>query len=185
MGGLLKREDLPAGAIRPFVEAEAPVNPETRVTPAPTPAAGVERHVRLLERIAEEMVRERGRLLADIRPEVLGLVMAVAREVIGREVAVDAAIIESTLAQALQNLHFATRIVVRVHPDDAAHLQEQLAAWQRQTAQVEFVADPGIERGGCRLDSDRGGFDATLQTQLETLHEALIASGVDGAAVSG
>jgi flagellar assembly protein FliH len=65
---------------------------------------------------------------------------------------------------------------VRLHPDDLAHLQEHQATWREQAAQLEFVADPEMERGGCRLDSDRGGFDATLQTQLSTLHEALAAS---------
>lgn len=102
--------------------------------------------------------------------------MSVAREIIGHEVRADPAVIEHTLTQALQNLHFATRIAVRLHPDDLVHLQEHAAVWEQHTPALEFVADEEIARGGCVLESDRGGFDATLETQLKTLHEAMLAA---------
>ena len=176
MRGVLRQSELQGrvGVIRPFHEEIEPAR--TRAAPAPPDAGDPERHLRLLGRIAEEMVRERARLLAQIRPGILELALAIAREIIHHEVTADPTVIEQTLAQALQNLHFATKIVARLHPDDLAHLQEHQAAWQQQAAQLEFIADPSIERGGCRLDSDRGGFDATLQTQLATLREALAAS---------
>ena len=178
MGALLKRDELPGkiGTIRPFYEAPPVAASQPREPVAARGPEPPERHLRLLQRIAEEMVRERARLLTEIRPEVLELVFRVAREIIQREVAADPAVVEHTLEQALQNLHFATKVVVRLHPDDLAHLQEHQAAWREHTAQLEFVPDPEVERGGCRLDSDRGGFDATLQTQLSILHEALAAS---------
>jgi flagellar assembly protein FliH len=177
MSALLKPADVQAQGlvIRPFVEAPAAAAaapPE----PSPPSLAGDERHLRLLERIAEEMVRDRAQLLAELRPDLLELACSIAREIIGHEVIADRAIIEQTLAQALQNLHFATRLVVRLHPDDLAHLQEQQAAWSDHSARLDFVADPEIEAGGCRVNSDRGGFDATLQTQLSTLRAALAAS---------
>lgn len=180
MGGLLKREELQGkvGAILPFCEAPPapPPAPLPRAAEPPADADAPARHLRLLERIAAEMVRERARLLTEIRPEVLGLALAVAREIVGHEASANPTLIEHTLTQALQNLHFATRIIVRLHPDDLAHLQQHQASWRDHTAQLEFAADPAVERGGCLLESDRGGFDATLQTQLTTLGEALRAS---------
>lgn len=178
MGALLKRGELQGkvGTILAFHESPPPAASRPPTPPALPEAEGPERHLRLLERIVGEMVRERVQLLTETRPEVLKLALCVAREIIGHEATADPTIIEHTLAQALQNLHFATKIVVRLHPDDLAHLQDHQATWREQTAQLEFVADPEMERGGCRLDSDRGGFDATLQTQLSTLREALAAS---------
>jgi len=178
MSALLKKEQLQARpeAVRPFYEA-GEASPTAASLPAsPAAAENPQRHVLLLERIAQEIVRERARLLAEVRPDLLNLVMAVAREILGREVRADPAIIEHTLTQALQNLHFATRIIVRLHADDLAHLQEHAAVWQQHTPALEFVADGDVAPGGCVLESDRGGFDATLETQLRTLHEALAAA---------
>lgn len=177
MCALLKKSELQGHpqTIRPFLEAEpgrAP-QPETGRPPAASPPPVDERHQRLLERVVEEIVRERARLMTEIRPDVLLLTLAIAREIVGHEVRTDPAIIESTLTQALQNLHFASRIVVHLHPQDLAYLEDHPGPWQQQTAQLEFVGDPDVARGGCRLASDRGGIDATLETQLRTLHEAL------------
>ncbi len=136
-----------------------------------------QRHIQLLERIAEEFVREREQLLNALRPELLRLALAIAREIIGYEVSCRPEIIENTLAQALQNLHFATHVVVRLHPEDLAHLQAHSRLPQLSPSlQLELVADESIERGGCVLASDYGGFEATLEGQLQALREALAAS---------
>jgi flagellar assembly protein FliH len=176
MSNLLKKEQLQAhpGDVQPLYGAAPPAAPAA--VPAKTVAETPQRHVLLLERIAQELVRERARLLTEVRPELLEIVLSLAREIIGHEVRADPAIIEHTLTQALQNLQFATRIAVRLHPDDLAHLQAHAAVWQQHAPALEFVADEAIERGGCALDSDRGGFDATLETQLRTLREALQAA---------
>lgn len=183
MSGLLKKSSLQEGpqVIGPLFRTDAIALPAPARPSGGAPerldaaSAGVERHARLLDRIAGELVDERARLLSEIRPELLQLVLAIAREVLGREVAADPSVIENTLSQALQNLHFATRIVVRLHPDDLALLESNPEQWRPQTAQLEWLPDPAIERGGCMIESDRGGFDATLEAQLRTLHQALAA----------
>lgn len=182
---LLKKSSLDDGpqAIGPFFRSDspsaaAPVPPAVGHAPEAVQEAapaGVDRHARLLDRIAAELVDERARLLAEIRPELLHLVLAIAREVIGREVAADHSILENTLAQAVQNLHFATHIVVHLNPADLEFLKSRPAQWRPQTSQLEWAPDPAIEQGGCIIESDRGGFDATLEAQLRTLHEALAA----------
>jgi len=150
----------------------------TAKKPAVMPEANTEqRHIQLLERIAEEFVRQREQLLSALRPEVLRLSFAIAREIIGCEISLKPELIENTIAQALQNLHFATRILIRVHPEDFAYLHTHSRLPQvSPSLQMELVADESIERGGCILASDYGGFEATLAGQLQALHEALAAS---------
>lgn len=134
--------------------APAPAPPPEAVV-ANAPADPLAQHVRLLNRVVTELVRERQRLLTELRPDLLDLALSIAREVVGHEAQVDAAVVEHSLSQALQRLHFASRVLVRVHPEDHAHLLMHPEVWQAQGRELELVADETIDRGGCYLESDR------------------------------
>jgi len=81
---------------------------------------------------------------------------------------------EQAIDALLQN---ARHITVRVHPDDhvlvAAGAGETLAA-----RGARLVADAQIARGGCKVDSDIGGVDATIE---ERWRRAAAALGCDDA----
>lgn len=187
MGGVWKREDLQARAaiVRPLYgpAAEAEARPEVEaprpeVSPPQESSAGEAarvRQLRLLNNLATNLVAERGRLLSDLRPEIVQLALAIAHEVIGYEAAVDRRVIEHALRGALERLNSAARVVAHLHPADLAELQslspEALGCVDDQV--LELVADLHIERGGCRLESDRGAVEATLEVQLRLLREAL------------
>ena len=100
-----------------------------------------------------------------------------AREIVGHEVSADLSVIEHSFAQALQRLHFATKVLVRLHPEDLAYVQEHPQLWQAHRGELEFVADPALERGGCYLESERGGIDNTLATQFQSLRRQLAQAG--------
>ncbi|MHB8995945.1 MAG: FliH/SctL family protein [Armatimonadota bacterium] len=146
------------------------------VAPAPVPEPAADRQARLLNRIVGELVRERERLLDETRPELLQISLAVAREIIGHEISIDPGVIDGTLRKCLGELHFASRVVVRLHPDDLAYLRRQPEGEKDQTGEIELMADTSIERGGCLIESDRGGVDATIETQLRLLGQHLRAS---------
>jgi flagellar assembly protein FliH len=187
MGGVWKREDLQARAaiVRPLYGPCAEVEERSEVVaPQPAPLAPQEssageaaraRQLRLLNNLATSLVAERGRLLSDLRPEIVQLALAIAHEVIGYEAAVDRRVVEHALQGALERLNSAARVVAHVHPADLAELKslppETLGCVDDQV--LELVADENIERGGCRLESDRGAVEATLDMQLRLLGEAL------------
>lgn len=195
MGALIKKTELGAqeGAVRPlYAAAEGARQPAAAPPPAPAsaapPTAGtppaeaagpgvVDRHARLLNRMITELVAERQRLLTELRPDLLRLALQIASAIIGYESTANPALIEHTLTQALQQLHFASRVVVRVHPEDLAYVQERPDLFQTHSGEVEFVADQSVERGGCLLQSDRGGIDSTIATQIRSLTEQLLEQG--------
>jgi|LSQX01.1.fsa_nt_gb flagellar assembly protein FliH len=146
------------------------------VAPAPVPEPAADRQARLLNRIVGEFVRQRERLVDEMRPELLQISLAVAREIINHETSVDPGVIDDTLRECLSELHAASRAVVRLHPDDLAHLRRHGDWAEEQAGEIEFMADTSIERGGCLIESDRGGVDATIETQLRLLGEHLRAS---------
>jgi flagellar assembly protein FliH len=106
---------------------------------------------------------------------LLELALAVAREIIGREVTLDPALVEGALGDAVGQVNEATRLVARVNPDDLAYLQEQGVhlSGGREGAALTLMGDETIDRGGCRLETDRGNIDATLQTQMLLVRETL------------
>jgi len=87
---------------------------------------------------------------------------ALARQVLRSELATRPECVTQVAEQALDALLLSARhIVLRVHPDDHALIvagsAEAIAA-----RGARLVADPQVERGGCRLESDIGLVDATI-----------------------
>lgn len=183
MAQLLKNADLQTQSppvqprYEPFPEL---VREPAAIAPAQSVAASeaetLNRHLRLVNRVAAELVQERERLLCELRPSLLRLALALAEEVIRREVAIDHTVVERTLQEALQHLHFATRVVVQVHPEDLDHLRAQPGLLEQCLPELVWKPDATIEPGGCRLSTDRGGVDATIGTQLRNLAQALQAT---------
>ena len=130
MGSLLKKAQLAAQSddVRPlYMPAAAPVL--SLAPPVPVAEAGdggeLDRHLTLLSRVISETVAARERLLMELQPDLLALVLALVRAIVGHEASSDPSVIEHTLTQSLTQLHFATRITAHLHSDDLAHLQER------------------------------------------------------------
>lgn len=126
-----------------------------------------------MERALGELHGRDERVIAEIEPDIVQLAVALATELVGRELAsVDAPVVDA-LARAVQLVPDRGAPTVRVHPDDAETAREAVDAdivrWRRD---VELVADPTIERGGCVVDVGPCRIDAQLGTALERLRHA-------------
>ena len=63
----------------------------------------------------------------------------------------------------------ASKITIKINPAEREIVEDAMRDWKlngNSTVSVEFEEDSKIERGGCKVESDLGGVDATLQTQL-------------------
>ncbi|MBB3193680.1 type III secretion system stator protein SctL [Roseateles terrae] len=70
----------------------------------------------------------------------------------------------------------ATALTLKVHPDDAEAAAEgvqAVAALQTAGLSVDVVADPALPVGSCVFESDLGVVDASLDTQLTALRQAM------------
>ncbi len=118
--------------------------------------------------------------VANARENVCALAIAVARQVLQHEVATDATAVSSLAMRALTEIPVDQPVVVRLHPDDLA-LLEQLAPGahssadgrQGERAQVQWVGDPQIARGGCLLEGRDRIIDGRIDTALERLYRQL------------
>jgi flagellar assembly protein FliH len=86
-----------------------------------------------------------------------------ARQVLRQELQANPELVVGLAKEAVQAIsHGARRLEVHVHPDDAALVEAGLGELL-QTRGGRVVADPGLTRGGCRIQADIAEVDASLE----------------------
>lgn len=115
-------------------------------------------------------------ILEQSRGDMINLVIALSRKIIGREVATGRDVIADTLKKAIELAMKNNEYDIWLNPDDLATVEKMvpdLIASVQQLNHIILKTDPEILRGGCRLDSDICTVDATIEAQLETVREFL------------
>lgn len=135
--------------------------------------------VERLEQAAEEALRRRDRALALAEEDVVKLALAVAERVVRREVAAGPEVTAAVVRSVLQEMPAASagRVVVRLHPDEHRLLAGTWTAGrpgELGPVHLEWVADPGVEPGGCVIETEMGTIDAGLETRLTQLASGLL-----------
>jgi type III secretion system HrpE/YscL family protein len=132
-------------------------------------------------RAAQESVRG---LMALAREEVLRLAMRVAEKILRQRIEVAPESILPMIDEALRSLQAQPqlRVVLRVHPDDRPLLEARRPHWLDHfpaIATLTIAPDETIGRGGCRIESEHGTVDATIQTQIRVIERHLLGRGDD------
>lgn len=167
-----------------------------------------ERFEALLAEVAAEQVaafeRAREDLLAQVRAaaeerlarlerELAGLVGQMTAKVVARTIEADDAVVLDVVRSTLGRAAGAGRITVRVAEADDAVVraaQAELLSALGGVEELAIVADDAVGRGGCVVETERGRFDARIETQLAALDEEIArvlggeATGVDGDAAA-
>ncbi len=146
-------------------------------------SAAITRHDRETERLqraAHALEAAHQRLLAadrlvleDIEVDVIELAIALATDIVGRDVAAAAAPVRDALARSLQLVPDRRTPTVVVHPDDLATARNAIDADPRWGASVELVADGRVEPGGCVVEVGECRIDGQVGPALARLRSAL------------
>jgi len=147
-------------------------------------ATAVDRESALAE-VTELLVSARAAADAEraaAKDAALVLARKMAEKIVGRAVELDPSIMGEIVGQALAASRVRSgSVVLRVHPDDLAAVEQARSRWlQRLAAAVEVrvVADDSVGRHGCVVETPVGRLDARLQTQLDALERALRSTGL-------
>jgi len=130
----------------------------------------------LLQNLAHELQEEKHQLLENAELTVVRLAYEIAKKILHREVAESSDVIVYVVREALRRIADRDKIVVRVHPEDAAVLRQATELHNElfQTfAGVEIREDEDVSKGGCLVETSTGLIDATLETQLAEVEAAL------------
>jgi flagellar assembly protein FliH len=110
----------------------------------------------------------------EVDGELLQLAMALARQIVRRELKADPTQIIGIIRDAIAALPVAAREVrVHLHPEDAAVVREHLAPTESERAWT-IVEDPVMARGGCEIKTATSRIDARLEVRLGAILSELL-----------
>ena len=122
---------------------------------------------------------------AEVERELLTLAMALARQIVRRELKTDPTQIIGIIREAIAALPVAAREVrVHLHPEDAAVVREHLAPTERERAWA-MVEDPVMARGGCQVSTNTSRIDMRLETRLGAILSELLGTERSAAGARG
>jgi len=103
--------------------------------------------------------------------ELVELALIVARELVGAEMRRDPAPLIHLVERCLDDVAGESSITIRLHPADRAALVAARPELAR--AELRFLEDPTLARGGCAVESARRLVDARLEERLDKVRDGL------------
>jgi flagellar assembly protein FliH len=136
--------------------------------------AQLEDQSRRLASLLELQARPLARLDAEMEQQLAELAIAIARQLLRRELKADPSQVIAVVRETVGLLPASARDVrVIMHPDDAALVREKLAAPHNQVA-WQLVEDPMLARGDCRVATDTALIDARMENRLAAAIASLL-----------
>lgn len=105
------------------------------------------------------------------------LTVQITRKVIHRELQLDREVIKEIVTSTLKSIEGEREVKIRLNPEDLELLENQkqeLLSTNGGIREIDFVPDRSIELGGCIVETDFGGIDATVTSQLEEIETKLL-----------
>ncbi len=127
-----------------------------------------------LDLLLTDLARPFTALDEQMTTELVALAVALARQLVRRELRQDPMLVMGVVREALAALPAAARdIRVQVHPEDAAVIRSNLAPTAEERVWV-LQEDPMMMRGGCQVVSASSRVDARLEQRLGALLAELL-----------
>ncbi len=129
-----------------------------------------------LTQALEEVNRLRESVARNSSQDMLRMVMAISEQVIRRSIEVQPELVLSLIENALQASVRADSYRIRVSPQDLELVKQQKPLFLASISGLKNIAldaDVTITPGGCRVESDFGDVDATIETQLDEIRKTL------------
>lgn len=143
-------------------------------------AARLEPLARALNDALLTLQEEADHWVGNAQENICAVAMAVARQLVGRELQSDASGVEDLVRQALAEFPLDQPVIVRLNPADLAaltamqlHAEGRAAPLGADRPEVQWTADPRVTRGGCVLEGRDRIIDGRIDTALERLYRRL------------
>ena len=108
-----------------------------------------------------------------VEKQLVSLVIAIATQIIRREIKLDPGQIIAVVRETIDVLPLASqKISLKLHPDDAKLVRSALVL--EMTPHWSLVEDPLITRGGCKVDTEVSHVDATVEHRLTAVITSML-----------
>ncbi|HEU4587370.1 MAG TPA: FliH/SctL family protein [Gemmatimonadales bacterium] len=103
------------------------------------------------------------------------LALAIARQIVQREVALDGSVIQDLVRRAAESVPAETSLEIRLHPADLAVFgtEPELYGAGGRKLQVRWLGDPTLERGSYVIETPQRVIDGELDAVLKIIYERL------------
>jgi len=111
-------------------------------------------------------------LVRDAEGQLVGLAVDIAGKILCKEIENGNYDIDAIVTEALSHLSSRNEVVIHLNPEDLA--TSQLSNGQSvETDNVHFVADPGVPRAQCMLETPEGIVETAINQTLDDLADVL------------
>ena len=112
-----------------------------------------------------------------IAPDILEISVEIAQKIIKKEVSEDPQVLVNTIVEVMKGLSKEeTKVVLRVNPTQVDIIKQSvpdILNLAGMDTKVVVLSDENISEGGCMVTTTNGVVDATIETQLSVISEAL------------
>lgn len=167
---------LPLQPVPDIEEVKAKAYEQGRLEAEQAMESGLQQTLRAFTNACDEVDTLHQNLLEQSRGDMINLVIALSKKIIGRELTTGRDIIVDTLERAIELAIKHNEYDIWLHPDDletAEKVVPKMISSVKKLEHITLKTDPSITRGGCKLDSNICTVDATIEAQLETAWEFL------------
>lgn len=129
----------------------------------------IKARVHELDALMQTLAKPLEQLDAQVEDELVQLALAVARQLVRRELRTDPGQVLAVVREAMAALPLAARNVrLHLHPEDAALVRETLSLSESERGWT-IVEDAVLTRGGCKVSSDTSQIDASVERRLHNV----------------
>ena len=125
--------------------------------------------------ILDSLRRAVSRVVQETEGALISLALEAAKKVVAG-LPISPEMIDAVVREALRRVEDTAEITIQLHPDDLALLRKyesSLLNGAPETGPLRFVSSQELTRGGCIVQTRFGQIDATRETKLEQLEQAL------------
>lgn len=126
--------------------------------------------VQRLEQVIHSFASPMEELDEQVEEEMVSLSIAIARQIIRRELQASPDEVIAVVREALAALpSSARRVRIYLHPEDSALVKETMSISSGGDQHWQLVDDPVLTRGGCRVEAEHSRIDATVEKRLNAV----------------
>ena len=110
-----------------------------------------------------------------IELQLVDLALAIARQVVCREIQMDKEVVICVAREALGKVADAASINIKMSPSDLEFINQtkyQLSDLVDKIDNITIEAEEGIQSGGCIIETNLGEIDARIEKQLQAVEES-------------
>lgn len=129
------------------------------------------------QKLLEEARIKAREIVAAAEPEVIRMAVALAEKLLQRQLEENEESILPLLEKSLEELSGGREIRVKVPSQDLDFCRqrlEQIREKLKPGTHLELLADPSLKRGSCRVESEEGQVEISVQDNFAGLSEALL-----------